>query len=352
MAQRMNNSNILANNNNNGLTFRDIILDTKPDPRTGKTSKKVRLIGEPIGYMEYSARTKDATDLNEKGYPKIKAKDFPDKDQRKALTRIGNDDPEKCYWAKNGYIGSRKFAQNCLERLEDGTYSVRILNKGATVFKPLAEWQSGKLEEKLEDDSDDICTFLGGRIAPEARVTCHMDPKAPGGVRYEVNILSKNKELTEEEIEALKAAGCPSDEDLKKYRKEYEERMEGDPYLPPFEDFFEYGHNLRNIFKYTPPAIDSDDDEDDKPASKTPKAKSAHVDDDEEDEAPRPKASKKAAKNDDDDDDDDEPVAKPSSKKKSAKADDDDEEEEPVKPKAPKKPVFNDDDDEEEEWTL
>lgn len=282
MAMKATNQKILAGGGNNNLSFKDIIVDLKPDSRTGKTTRKLRLIGEPIIYMEYSARTRDTKNLDDKGRPTIKVLPFPDADLKKSITRIGHDDPEQCYWAQNGYIGSKKYAQNCLERQEDSTFLVKILNKGATVFKPLAEHENGSLQEREEDGVEDACTFLGGRTAHDIRVTCHKDSQAPGGVKYEVHVGKKQSIITDEEIQALAESYTPSAEEMKQYRAEYEERMSDDPRLPEFEDFFEYGHNLRAIFKYTPPA-------DSEPSS-------ANSNDDEEEERPaKTKASTKAS---------------------------------------------------------
>lgn len=338
MATRTTNKQILSSaSGGNQLSFKDIIVDLKPGPREEKVSKKLRLVGEPIMYMEYNARIKDYDDLDDNNKPTIKKKDFPDSDKRRSITRIGHDDESKCYWAKNGYMGSKKYAQNCIEYNSDGTFAVKILNKGATVFKPFAEWENGKVQEKMEDGVEGVTTFLGGPVAPGVRVTCHKDTKAQGGVRYEVNVLSVEKEITDEEIEALKSIHCPSDEEIAEYKAEYTARRAEDPRLPKFQEWFAYGHNIQNIFKYTPPLIDDLEEEDDELDDEKIK-----IDDEEE---PPKKKAKVVAKSDDDDDEEEpvKPVKKAEKAKKSTKSEDDED---------LKENPFKNLDDEDDDWDV
>lgn len=258
MATRQTNEQILSSNSNGG-SLSDLLVALKPGPNEkDKVAVRLRMIGEPIVYWEYNARIRDYDTVDDKGRPTQKDVPFPDATKRKSLTRIGHDDPEKCEWKKMGYIGSKKYAQNCIMRHEDGTWSIKILNKGATVFKPMAEWENGRVTEKFEDGIENLTTFLGGLTAPEVRVIAHRDSKAPGRVRYEVNILTRETTLTEEEIKALGEIYSPNAEEMAKCRKAYEERKASDRRLPDFEEFFEQGHNLQNIFKYTPPILDDE----------------------------------------------------------------------------------------------
>ena len=54
-------------------------------------------------------------------------------------------------------------------------------------------------------------------------------------------------------VELLRKAGEPSADDLVNERKNYEQDKKSDPSLPDWEDFFAYGFNLSQIFKFTVP---------------------------------------------------------------------------------------------------
>jgi len=256
MAIRTTTNSILSSNTNssnkaNRLTLKEILLDFKVDPAHQQNIHKVRLIGEPIVYLEYSAKKKDYDNLDEKGRPTEISVPFPDADINNSFTRIGHDDPSQCDWAKEGYISSKKYAQNCVERYPDGTFAVKILNKGATVFKPMAQWENGQIQENVESGESNT-VFLGGRKAPMVKITAEYNGTKPGKVEYTVNIPSKEYELTDEEISELLSLNPQTPEQIAQAREEYNEKRKQNPYLPVFEDFFVGGHNLMNIFKYTP----------------------------------------------------------------------------------------------------
>jgi len=254
MALRTTTNSILASSSgskDNRPTLKEILLDFKVDKAHPQNVHKVRLIGEPIVYLEYSAKKKDYDDLDEKGRPKEVNVPFPDAEFNNSFTRIGHDDSSQCDWAKAGYISSKKYAQNCIERYPDGTFAIKILNKGATVFKPLAQWENGQVQENVES-GDKNTVFLGGKIAPMVKVTADYAESKPGKVEYTVNIPSKEYELTEDEIAALMALNPLTPEQIQDAREYYEAKRTQNPYLPPFEPFFVAGHNLFNIFKYTP----------------------------------------------------------------------------------------------------
>jgi len=245
-------SNSGSNNLANRPTLKEILLDFKVDAAHQQNIHKIRLVGEPIVYLEYSAKKKDFDNLDDKGRPTEISVPFPDSEINQSFTRIGHDDPSQCEWAKAGYISSKKYAQNCIERYADGTFAVKIINKGATVFKPMAQWENGQLQENVESGESNT-VFLGGRKAPMVKVTADYAPTKPGKVEYTVNIPSKEYELTEDEIKTLMALNPQTSEQLKEAREDYEVKRSKNPYLPLFEDFFVGGHNLLNIFKYTPP---------------------------------------------------------------------------------------------------
>ena len=257
MALRTNTHSILsansASSNKDGsrTTLKEILLDFKVDATHQQNVHKVRMVGEPIVYLAYSAKKKDYDNLDEKGRPKEINVPFPDADFNSSFTRIGNDDVSQCDWAKLGYISNKKYAQNCIERYPDGTFAVKILNKGATVFKPMAQWENSQVQSNVVEGEKEV-VFLGGRSAPFVWITADFAPSKPGSVEYTVNVKNKNADLTEDEIDALLALSQQTPEQIKEARDVYEERRALNPYLPEFEDFFVGGHNILNIFKYTP----------------------------------------------------------------------------------------------------
>ena len=84
------------------------------------------------------------------------------------------------------------------------------------------------------------------------KITADYAPTKPGKVEYTVNIPSKEYELTDDEITALLNLSVQTPEQLAESRADYEAKRAQNPYLPVFEDYFVSGHNLLNIFKYTP----------------------------------------------------------------------------------------------------
>lgn len=240
-------------------------LSVKNSP---KVERKLRFIGHRMEFIEYNDRKAVPGEKNK--FVKVP---FPDAEQNRKITRIGHDDPDKCPWKAMGYIGSRRFATNCLEQQEDGTWLPKILCKGTAIFNHLASWEEGRHEE----DDDSVSMFLGGRKAPVVKIHAVYDSSKLGNVDYKVFVGSKDMELTEEHINMLRTVREPSADEMNAFRMEYEADREEDPSLPEWEDFFEYGYDLRRIFKYTPPvepsnqvlkeeveAVEEDEDDDPK----------------------------------------------------------------------------------------
>ena len=218
---------------------------------TPKVVRKLRLVGIPIQFTEYQAKKRVP---GQKG--KTEKCPFPDAEENKNWTRIGHPDEDQCPWKKLGYVGQRKFAQQCFEEQADGTWLPKILCKGPSIFAEFATWEQGRLEE----NDDTICTHLGGLSAPSLRIQATYDSTKLGEVDYKVFVGPKDMLITEEMINQLRQIREPSADELAALRAEYEEDREIDPSLPSeWHDFYEYGYDLNRIFKYTPPKVKLDD---------------------------------------------------------------------------------------------
>ncbi len=225
--------------------LKDILVDlsVRDSP---KVIRKLRLIGEALEFSEMQDKIRIPGTKDTKRVP------FPDAHRNGLPTRIGHDDHALCPWRKLGYVASRRFAQKCLEEQEDGTWVHKILVKGPSVFDPFFDWQLGRREE----DDGDISTFLGGDVAPAVKIQALKDATKLGGVDYRVFVNPKDMVLTEDHINLLRAVRVPSADELNAFRNEYNEDRENDPEMPEWRDYFEFGHDIRRIFKYTPPVSD------------------------------------------------------------------------------------------------
>ena len=239
-----------------------------------KVVRKLKLVGEPYEFTEYVDKQYVPNPTND---PALKGKTvrvpFPDADVKKSFTRIGNDDdPENCPWKKLGYISTTQYAQNCFEKQDDGTWAVKILKKGKSIFRDIAKEQIDRLSN--EDLDEDDPKHFGTRNSPCVRITAEATGyEGPKSVEYKVGFDPKSTYITDEMIEQLRKVGEPSAEDLKKERDLYNRDRKSDPSLPEWEDFYFYGYPLHKIFKHTPIAGTE---------TETAKATPKHVEDDEE----------------------------------------------------------------------
>lgn len=220
--------------------LKDILVDLSVR-NTPKVVRKLRLIGWPLEFIEYSDKKRVSKDKTEQVA-------FPDAARNKKITRIGHEDPSQCPWKAMGYIGTRKYAQRVLEEQEDGSWAPKILCKGSSVFKEFAVWELGRSEE----NDDTISTFLGGKSAPAVKIHAVFDPKKLGQVDYTVTVGPKDMVLTEEMINQLRAVYEPKPEELEKMRAEYEAEREEDPNMPEWEDWWVYSYDIDKIFRHTP----------------------------------------------------------------------------------------------------
>lgn len=218
-----------------------------------KVVRKLKLIGEPYEFTEYVDKQYVPNPTND---PALKGKTvrvpFPDSDVKKSFTRIGNDeDPENCPWKKLGYISTTQYAQNCFEKQDDGTWAVKILKKGKSIFRDIAKEQIDRMEN--EDLDEDDPKHFGTRNSPCVRITAEATGyEGPKSVEYKVSFDPKSTLITDDMIEMLRKVGEPSAEDLKKERDLYNRDRKSDPSMPEWEDFYLYGYPLHKIFKHTP----------------------------------------------------------------------------------------------------
>lgn len=289
-------------------------LSVKDLEVNGEKTVRLRLIGDPISFTEY---TNKKYVPNPDRDPALKGKTFeepfPDAALNGSFTRIGHDDPEQCPWKKLGYNKTVQFAINVLEQQPDKSWAPKILKKGSSIFEAVFAWQNGRQEEAMgldPDEAADLVTHLGVRNTPCVRIKALKKGPKPNEVEYSVLVDSKNTMLTDEMIELLRSAGEPTPEALAAERAFYEKDRAAEPTLPAWEDFFAYGYNLNQIFKYTPireaSAEDAKAREETTPASSL-SLSSADNDDEDEEEAPKAKPAPKAKakpKADEDEEDD------------------------------------------------
>lgn len=214
------------------INYKEIMVSLKPEAASGKTIKKLRLIGYPIEYREATPYKRDA-DKNRVPCA------FPDAAVNKSFTRICDDDLDKDIWNQMGYVTTKRFAINVIDR-EDG--KVKILAKGISIFKQFAEAEQSNAEEniqQIEDGDELLWTQSGGAYAADVKITAQTNPKALGGVDYTVFFVNKANYITEEEIEKLRAVGCPTPAEMEALKAAY----------PDDPEWFFYGHKLENIFK-------------------------------------------------------------------------------------------------------
>jgi hypothetical protein len=286
---------------------------------TPKVVRRLKLIGDPISFTEFTDKVYIPNPTND---PSLRGKTqrvpFPDADLNKSFVRIGHDDPKQCPWKKMGYVGSTQYAQNVLEKQEDGSWEAKILKKGKSIFNRIAEQTIQNYEDQENEDGDG--RHYGTRNSPCVKITATATGQpAPLSVDYTLYFEGKPTFITDDMIELLRKAGEPSTEDLMLERVNYNKDREDDPNMPEWEDFFTYGFPLTKIFKFTVPK-----NADAEVATASYKV-SPPV------EAPKPVAKPAPVVEDEDDDDDDEefvPAPKPTRvPKKSVVLEEDDEDE-------------------------
>jgi hypothetical protein len=217
-----------------------------------------------------------------------------------------------------GYICTTQFAQNCLEKQDDGTWVVKILKKGKSIFESFANEQMNRYDNPELDD--DFPKHLGTRNAHAVRITAEATGKeGPQSVKYSVSYDYKPTYIDDDMLDLLIKAGEPTAEEIETERRDYNKARKSDPTMPEWEDMFMYGYPLHKIFKHTPVKVevaqaapskveyvDEDVELDINPVViKPPKSAPVVASYDDDDDAPvvKKKAAPKPVVMDDDDDD-------------------------------------------------
>ena len=284
------------------FNFREDVVDlsVKNSP---KVTRRLRLIGDPYMFWEFTDKVYVPNPTNDPALRgKTIKKDFPDAHIKKSFSRIGNEDQSQCPWKKMGYICTMQFAQNCLEKQEDGTWKVKVLKKGKAIFHKIAEEIALRYADETNEDGDG--RHFGTRNAPCVKIIAEATGKQPPlSVDYKILFESKPTYIDDDMIELLRKAGDPSTEKLVRERTRYEKERKNDPLMPEWEDFFVYGFSLEQIYKFTPVASDESDtvsipskpvveEEDEgfvvKPPKKAPAKKTVVIEEDEDDEDDNP----------------------------------------------------------------
>ena len=142
-------------------------LSVKDSP---KVVRRLKLIGDPYMFIEYTDKVYVPNPGND---PSLRGKTmkvpFPDAHLNKSFNRIGNDDVTQCPWKKMGYIGNVQYAQNVIEKQEDGTWEVKILKKGKSIFNRIAEQTIQNYEDQENEDGDG--RHYGTRNSPCVKIT-------------------------------------------------------------------------------------------------------------------------------------------------------------------------------------
>lgn len=239
------------NQGNNGPRWYEHLVDlsVKESP---KVTRKLKLVGDPYEFLEYVDKKYVPNPNND---PALKGKTvrvpFPDADVNKSFNRIGHEDLSQCPWKKLGYISTVQYAQNCFEKQEDGSWDVKILKKGKSIFREIAKEQIDRLNN--EDLDDDDPKHFGTRVSPCVRITAEATGlEGPKSVEYKVSYDPKSTTITEDMVEQLRKIGEPDAEKLAEIRTEYVKLAKRDSSMPEFEDFYFYGWPLDRIFKHTP----------------------------------------------------------------------------------------------------
>lgn len=230
-----------------GSSLKDKYVDLKVSKDNTEKDVRIRLIGFPFAFVQYTPH-KQYTD--DEGKRRREEVDFPDKDDVRKYARcwaapkfehLFGEDP----WKKLGYAGSMRYAQNVLVRYNDGSFEVKLLEKGKMVFEHFTNFENANKKRNEERGTKKFITWLGGEKTHELLVTATFDPKKPNVPAIVVSPEPEIVQITDEEIEALAEAGKPSAEELAHYT-----RM--NPAFEQLPEWIWYGFPLRRIYRPDP----------------------------------------------------------------------------------------------------
>lgn len=230
-----------ASNNSSsfsGPKIQDLLLELKPEGNQSVT-KTIRLVGQPILFTQYSPFKYTADRKERTPCP------FPDAEERKGFYRRGVEPWQEseygpCPYKAAGYASQKRGAQVCLEQNEDGTWSVRILDKPKSLFDVFMNYEKGSKQRNEKRGKNVFVTCLGGTKSHLIEITASVG--AGKKVEYSAQIIGAEiVEMDEDQIEALRKAGEPTEE-------EYAAIIAANPHLASAPKWFFYGPNLSRYF--------------------------------------------------------------------------------------------------------
>jgi len=230
----------MGGNNRNSL--KDGYVDLKVNKDVTEKEVRIRLIGLPYAFTQHQAKQYNEELKKRIDFP------FPDHDEKPKFARNwlspdAKDDryPAENPWEAAGYPGSLRYAQNVLVRNEDDSFSVKILEKGKMLFDQFTDIENMNMRRN-EQRGKNLVTCLGGEFTHDIYVLASFNPKKPMIPDIKVSLETETCKITDEEIEALKKIGCPSEEEL-------EELFSRNPELEEYPRWFWYGYQLHRIYK-------------------------------------------------------------------------------------------------------
>lgn len=211
---------------------RDDFVNLRPPHEPGQEIvQTIRLVGRPLAFAQYIARTRDRE--------RVDVMEFPDAQENRAFTRLWSVS-EEIYgadpWKAAGYCGTVRYAQNCI-CLEGGVKQAKILVYGRQLVRVIVDLQDalasrGKAHEYLGEPGTPYISIGSRRTADRKPVSVDYSAWLTGvGMDYEID---------EHEIGLLRAAGEPDWNYLENFPDH-----EGPEWLL-------YGHPLHRVFAPSP----------------------------------------------------------------------------------------------------
>lgn len=231
----------MGGNNRNSL--KDGYVDLKVNKDVTEKEVCIRLIGLPYTFTQHQAKQYNEELKKRVDFP------FPDNEEKPKFARNwlspdASDDryPDVNPWEAAGYPGSLRYAQNVLLRHPDGSFSVKILEKGKMLFDQFTDIEKMNMRRNEQRKNNNLVTCLGGEVTHDIYILAQFNAKKPMIPDIKVSLETETCEITDKEIEALKAIGYPSEEEL-------EELFAREPELESYPRWFWYGYQLHRIYK-------------------------------------------------------------------------------------------------------
>lgn len=224
-------------------SLKDGYVDLKVNKDVTEKEVCIRLIGLPFAFTQHAPKQ-----YNEELKKQVECP-FPDQDEKPKFARnwlspdaVDDRYPGENPWSEAGYPGSLRYAQNVLLRNPDGSFSVKIIEKGKMLFDQFTDIENMNARRNEQRKNNKLVTCLGGETTHDIYILAVFNPKKPMIPDMKVSLETSTCEITDEEIEALKKVGYPSEEEL-------EEMFAREPGLEELPRWFWYGYQLHRIYK-------------------------------------------------------------------------------------------------------